>query len=78
MGLLGPMTSLVAQIVKNPPSMWEIWVQSLGLEGSLEEEMATQSSILAWETAWTEEPGGLQSKGLQRVGHDRAINNNTL
>ena len=57
------MTSLVAQIVKNPPSMWEIWVQSLGPEGSLEEEMATQSSILAWETPWTEEPGGLQSMG---------------
>ena len=57
------MTSLVAQMVKNLHSMWEIWVQSLGLEGSLEEEMATQSSILAWETPWTEEPDGLQSMG---------------
>ena len=57
MGPLWPMTSLVAQMVKNPPSKGEIWVQSLSLEGSLEEEMATQSSILAWETPWTEEPG---------------------
>ena len=45
-------------------------VQSLGREDLLEEEMTTHSSILAWEMPWTEEPGGLQSMGLQRVGHD--------
>ena len=60
--------SLVAQLVKNPPAMWETWVQSLGWEDPLEEEMATHSSILAWRIFWTEEPGGLQSMGLQRVG----------
>ena len=49
-----------------------MWVQSLGWEDPLEEEMATHSSILAWETPWTEEPGGLQSRRPQRVGHDRA------
>jgi len=56
--------SLVAQMVKNLPAMWETWVQSL------EKEMATDSSILAWKIPGTEEPGGLQSMGLQRVGHD--------
>ena len=45
-------------------------VQSLGLEDPLEEGMATHSSILAWRVPWTEEPGGLQSMGSQRVGHD--------
>ena len=50
--------------------MQETWVQSLGWEDSLEEGMATHSSILAWEVPWTEEPGGLQSVGLQGVGHD--------
>ena len=49
---------------------WETWVQSLGWEDPLEKEMATQSSILAWEIPWTEEPGRLQSMGSQRVGHD--------
>ena len=58
--------SLVAQIVKNWPSMWEIWVQSLGREDLLEKGMATHSSILAWELPWSEEPGGLQSKGSQK------------
>ena len=48
--------SLVAQVVKNPPAMWETWVQSLGWEGRLEEDMATDSSILAWRIPWTEEP----------------------
>ena len=62
--------SLVAQRVKNLPSMQETQVQSLGWEDSLEKEMATHSSILAWRIPWTEEPGGLQSMGLQRVGHD--------
>ena len=57
-------------VVKNPPAMQEIWVRSLGQEVPLEEEMATHSSILAWGIPWTEEPGGLQSVGLQRVGHD--------
>ena len=62
--------SLVAQMVKNPPAMWETCVQSLGWEDPLEEGMATHSSILAWKISWTEEPGGLQSMGSQRVGHD--------
>ena len=50
--------------------MQEMWVQSLDQEDPLEEEMATHSSIFVWEIPWTEEPGGLQSMGLQRVGHD--------
>ena len=50
--------------------MQEMQVQLLGQEDTLEEEMATHSSILAWETPWTEKPGGLQSLGFQRVGHD--------
>ena len=57
-------------MVKNPPAMWETWVRSLGLEDPLEKEMATHSSILAWRILWTEEPGRLQSRGSQRVGHD--------
>ena len=48
----------------------ETWVQSLGRENPLEKEMATHSSILAWEIPWTEEAGRLQSMGSQRVGHD--------
>ena len=56
--------------VKNLPAVWETWVQSLGLEEPLEEGMATHSSILAWRIPWTEEPGGLQSIGLQRVGYN--------
>ena len=56
--------------VKNPPAMQETWVQSLGQEDPLEEEMAPYSSILAWRIPWTEEPGGLQSMGLQKVEHD--------
>ena len=59
--------SLVAQ---NMPAMEETWVQSLGLEDPLQEKMATHSSILAWRIPWTEEPGSLQSMGLQRVRHD--------
>ena len=62
--------SLVAQTVKNLPAMQEIQVRSLGWEDPLEKGMATHSSILAWEIPWTEEPGGLQSMGLQRVGHN--------
>ena len=48
----------------------ETWVRSLGQEDPLEEDMATYPSILAWRIPWTEEPGGLQSIGSQRVGHD--------
>ena len=54
-------TSLVAQTVKKPPAMQEIQVQSLGLEDTLEKEMATNSSVLAWRIPWTEEPDGLPS-----------------
>ena len=57
-------------MVKNLLTVRETRVQSLGQEGPLEEEMATHSSILAWRIPRTEEPGGLQSMGLQRVGHD--------
>ena len=76
------MASLLAQLVKNPPAMWETgfdpWVRKipwrrdrlpipvfLGREDPLEEDMATHSSILAWRTPWTEEPGGLQSVGSE-------------
>ena len=64
------MCFLVAQAVKNPPAMRETWVRSLGWKDPLEEGMTTNSSILAWRIPWTEEPGGLQSMGPQRVGHD--------
>ena len=57
----------VAPVVKNLPAMQETWVQSLGWEDPLEEEMATHSSILAWKIPQTEEPGGLQSMGSKRV-----------
>ena len=60
--------SLVAQRLKSLPAMQETWVRSLGREDPLEKEMATHSSILAWRIPWTEEPGGLQSTGWQRVG----------
>ena len=60
--------SLIAQSVKNLPAVQETWVRSLGWEDPLEKEMATHSSILAWKIPWTEEPGGLQSMGSQRVG----------
>ena len=59
--------SLVAQMVKSPPAMQETQVQSLGQKDPLEKERATHSSILAWEIPWTEEPGGLQSMGLQEL-----------
>ena len=61
--------SLVAQMVKNLPAMWETWVQSLGWENPLEEDMATLSSILTLKPLWTEQLGRLQSVQLQRVGH---------
>ena len=57
-------------MVKHLPPMWETQVRSLGQEDPLEKEMATHSSILAWKIPRTEEPGGLQSMGLQRVGQD--------
>ena len=62
--------SLVAQRVKNPPAMQETWVRSLGCKDSLEKGMATHSSNPSRRIPWTEEPGGLQSMGLQRVIHD--------
>ena len=68
------MVSLVAQMVKSLPAMRETRVQSLGWEDPLEKEMATHSSILAWKILCMEEPGGLQSVGLPRVGHDWATN----
>ena len=64
------MYSLLVQSVKNLPAVQETRVQSLGWEDPLEKKMATHSSILAWKISWTEEPGGLQSMGSQRVGHD--------
>ena len=60
----------MAQTVKNLPAMQETWVQSLDWEDPLEKDMATQFSVLAGNIPWTEEPGGLQSIGLQKVGHD--------
>ena len=60
--------SLVVQRVKNLLAMWETWVESLGQEDPLEEGMATHSAFLLRESSWTEEPGGLQSMGLQRAG----------
>ena len=59
-------------MVKNLPEMQETQVRSLGQKDPLEKEIATHSSILAWRIPWTEEPGGLQSTGLQRVRHDLA------
>ena len=60
----------MAQRLKRLHAMRETWVRSLGREDPLEKEMTTYSSILAWRIPWTEEPGGLQSMGSQRVGHD--------
>ena len=62
--------SLVAQIVKRLPAVPETWVLSVGWEDPLEKKMATHSSVLAWKIPQTEEPGGLLSIGLHRVGHD--------
>ena len=60
----------MAHMVKNLPALWETWFRSLGWEDPLEEGLAAHSSVLAWRIPWTEEPGGLQSMGLQRVGYD--------
>jgi len=57
-------------LVRNLPVVQETQVQSLGWEDPLEKGMAIHSSIVAWKISWTEEPGGLQSMGLQRVGRD--------
>ena len=65
---------MVAQMLKNLPATLETQVQSLGQEDPLEKGMAIHSSILAWRIQWTEEPGGLQSMGSQRIGHDWATN----
>ena len=62
--------SLVSQMVRDLPTMRETWVRSLGWEDPLEKEIATHSSTLAWKIPWMEEPGGLQTMGSQRVGHD--------
>ena len=64
------MASLVAQMIKNLPALWETWVQFLGQGDPLEKEMANPSSILAWRIPQTEEPGGLQSTGSQRVQYN--------
>ena len=61
---------MVAQMIKNLPAVQETLVRSLGQEDPLKKGMATLSSILAWRISWTEETGGLQSTGLQRVGYD--------
>ena len=63
-------TSLVAQMVKRLSTMRETWVRSLGREDPLEKEMAIYSSTIAWKIPWTEEPGRVQSMGLQRVRHN--------
>ena len=63
----------MTQIVKNPSAVWETWVQSLGWEDPLEKGMTTHSSILAWRIHMDKEPGGLQSMGSQKVGHNRAL-----
>ena len=67
---VGKLTSLVAQMVKRLPTMWETQVRSLGWEDPLEKEMATHSSTLAWKIPWMEKCGRLQSMGLQRIGHN--------
>ena len=71
-------TSLVAQMIKSLPAMWETQVQSLGLEDLLEKEMATHSSILAWKIPWMKEPGGLQSMESQRVRHNWATHTHQI
>ena len=62
----------VDSVVKKSPVMQETWIRSLGQAGPLEKEMATHSSVLAWEIPWTVEPGSPQSMGSQRVGHNLA------
>ena len=64
----------MAQLIKILPAMQETWVQYLGWEDPLEKKMATHSNILPWRIQWIEEPGRLQSMGLQTAGHDCATN----
>ena len=71
---MGYGASLEGQTIKNLPAIWETQVRSLGREDPLEKEMATHSSILAWEISWTEKPGRLQFMGSQRVRHDLVTN----
>ena len=61
-------------MIENLPAVQETWVRFLGWDDPLEKGMTTHSSILAWRIPWTEEPGGLQSLGWQRVGHNRMAN----
>ena len=68
----------MAQTVKPLPTMQETQVQSPGWEDLLEKEMATHSSVLAWEISWTEEPGGLQSWGCKGVGHNLVTKQNCI
>ena len=68
----------MAPVVKRLPTMQETQVRSLDQEESLEKGLATHSSVLAWKIPWTEEPGGLQSMGLQSVGHNLATNTFTF
>ena len=68
--------SLVAQMVKNLPAIWETWVQSLGWEDPLEEGMATHSSILSWRIPWTEEPGSYSPWGCNELDTTEQLNNN--
>ena len=70
LGMINKCQSLVAQIRKNLPSMQETQIQSLGREDTLQKGMTTHSSIRAWRIPWTEQPGGLQSMGSQKVGHN--------
>ena len=70
-------SSLVTQMVKNPPAILETWVRTLGWEDPLEKGKATHSRILAWRIPWTEDPGRLQSMGLQRIRHNWVINTHT-
>ena len=68
--------SLVGQLVRNPPAM-QAQVRSLGWENPLEEGMTVHSSVLAWRIPWTEESGRLQSRGSQRLGHNRVTKHST-
>ena len=69
---------LLSQMVKNPPAKQDTRVPLLGGDNPLKKGMATHSCILAWKALWTEEPGGLQSMGLQRVGHDLVTEEQSL
>ena len=75
---MGFLHGLVAQLVRNPPTVQETWVRSLGWEDPLEKEMATHFSTLAWKIPWMEEPGRLQSMGSLRVRHDSVTSLFTL